>query len=298
MMDARAKCLQRASDWYVTGRHSWPKRKTNRPRRQPTAIDPGSGRLILSLPEGLWRPDDPVPNFVEIRRFPENRTDRRHPGGHRPRNGLSRVDCRRRWSLHVPSVALPHDTFTQLLGINGKNVIAGHYGMNLSKGFIVTLTHNVDAKNLSSSAQTHLVAINSAGSTGGFYMDTASTTHGFLRIGGTLLSDDAPNTTFNQILGLNNCRVAEGYFHDSSGVFHPYLRFPNGTFQLLNTTNSQTTGINDAERIVRFFTAAKGNTLGIVGSRLAKSTWQNRDLTSLQAGKITVLPAGQSSAKG
>ena len=71
------------------------------------------------------------------------------------------------------NIVFPGDTFTQLLGINDANVIAGYHGMDINKGFTLTLPSlTFTSENFPNSAQTQVTGINNAGETSGFYIDT------------------------------------------------------------------------------------------------------------------------------
>ena len=52
-------------------------------------------------------------------------------------------------------------------------------------------------ENLPGSAQTQVIAINNIGDTGGFYIDTAGTTHGFLRNSDVFHTLDFPGTPYS-----------------------------------------------------------------------------------------------------
>src|SRR5258708_18244158 len=93
------------------------------------------------------------------------------------------------------------DTFTQLLGINDFDVIAGYHGATVNQGFVFTFPNNFTPENFPGSAQTQVIGINNHGHTDGFYIDTGGTTHGFLDINGAFTTVDFPATTFNQLLG-------------------------------------------------------------------------------------------------
>ena len=101
------------------------------------------------------------------------------------------------------TVIFPGDTFTQLLGINDFEMIAGYHGATVNQGFVFTFPNNFTPENFPGSAQTQVIGINNRGFTDGFYIDSALTTHGFLDINGTFTTVDFPGTTFNQLLGLN-----------------------------------------------------------------------------------------------
>src|SRR5258707_15098575 len=126
------------------------------------------------------------------------------------------------------TIFFPGDTFTQLLGINDFDAIAGYHGANVNKGFVFTLPNNFTPENFPNSAQTQVIGINNRGFTDGFYIDMAGATHGFLDINGNFTTVDFPGTHFNQLLGLNNFDQAAGYFADSANIDHPYIFDNNG----------------------------------------------------------------------
>jgi probable HAF family extracellular repeat protein len=164
------------------------------------------------------------------------------------------------------NIAFPGDTFTQLLGINDADVIAGYHGFAINQGFTLNLgSPNVfTPENFPSSVQTQVIGINNAGNTGGFYIDSGGANHGFLNMNGVFSTVDFPGTTFDQVLGLNNTGQATGYFQAPSGfqtafVFNPFLP-PGGQFTLLNLPGSgQATDINDKGQVSGFFATATGD---------------------------------------
>lgn len=83
-----------------------------------------------------------------------------------------------------------------------------------NRGFTLRLQAAFRPENVPGSAQTQVIAIDRQGDTGGFYIDAAGATHGFLRVKGRFQRVDRPGTPFNQILGLNNRGQAAGYDQD------------------------------------------------------------------------------------
>jgi hypothetical protein len=78
----------------------------------------------------------------------------------------------------------PGDTFTQLLGINNADVIAGYHGATINMGFTLALPSSFTNENFPGSAQTQVIGINDSSQTFGFFIDTAGVTHGFTDQGG------------------------------------------------------------------------------------------------------------------
>ncbi len=158
-------------------------------------------------------------------------------------------------------LASPHDpTFTQLLGINDHQLIAGYDGsgqtvdgkLHPNKGFTLMLPSTFTPENYPMSAQTQVIGVNNRGDNDGFYIDQAGATHGFLNVGGNFTTVDLPGTTFNQLLGLNNRGQEAGFFQDANGQNHGYIRERDGSFLVLPIPNSQATGINDFGVVIGF----------------------------------------------
>jgi hypothetical protein len=167
------------------------------------------------------------------------------------------------------TVIFPGDTFTQLLGINDREMIAGYHGANLNKGFVFTFPNNFTAENFPGSAQTQVIGINNQGHTDGFYIDSAGTNHGFLDIDGNFTTVDFPGTTFNQLLGLNIHDQAAGYYADAAGIDHPYIFDNDGGIFLVITIpaaagGAQATGINNSGAISGFYIDSAGVNHGFV----------------------------------
>jgi probable HAF family extracellular repeat protein len=170
------------------------------------------------------------------------------------------------------SVSFPTDPrFTQLLGINDHQLIAGYHGdenteMTPNKGFTLQLPSSFTDENFPNSAQTQVIGINNDGDTVGFYVDQAGTTHGFLKDKGKdAVTVDLPGTTFNQLLGINNKGQAAGYYQDQQNppLQHAYIHEKNGDFRVLGNLpmpSSQATGINDKGDIVGFLQQSTADT--------------------------------------
>ncbi|MGH9582384.1 MAG: PEP-CTERM sorting domain-containing protein [Bryobacteraceae bacterium] len=182
-----------------------------------------------------------------------------------------------------PNTKTP-EVFTQLLGVNTADMVAGYYGSGANadhpnKGFVMpnavtqptTFTH----ENFPGSVQTQVVGINSLSSptTVGFYIDGNGTNHGFADIGNTFTTFDNPSTpasagTVNQLLGVNNHNVAAGYYTNAAGNFVPYTVNVAGSpvFTSLSGvgTNSQATDINNGGWISGFTMTSSSTSEGFV----------------------------------
>src|SRR5258707_2913648 len=121
------------------------------------------------------------------------------------------------------TIIFPDDTFTQTLGINDFDTIAGYHGTAVNKGFVFSFPNNFTLENFPNSAQTQVIGINNKGNTDGFYIDAAGVTHGLIDIHDTFTTIDFPNATsaLTQLLGLNDTKDAAGYWQDAAGTQFP-----------------------------------------------------------------------------
>jgi hypothetical protein len=159
-------------------------------------------------------------------------------------------------------VNYPGDTFTQLLGINDSNIIAGYHGANINKGFTYDLaTKTFTNENYPNSMQTQVTGINDPpAKTVGFYIDSSNHTNGFEEYAGVFTKVDFPGEPFNQLLGQNNFGQAVGYYSTTvsgSGPDHPYIYDEaGGIFEVLTipgSVSAQATGINGSSDVCGFF---------------------------------------------
>jgi hypothetical protein len=168
-------------------------------------------------------------------------------------------------SYTFKTINYPHDTFTQLLGINDKGEIAGYHNVNDNRGFTYELsTHHFKNENFPGSTATQVIGINAPGQTCGFFVDTANVTHGFLDDLGVFKAVDFPGTPFNQLLGRNRLAQAAGYYSQTAngtGPFVPYIYDENGgVFQVITipgSVSAQATDINVNQQVTGFFIDAQ-----------------------------------------
>ncbi|HTW28546.1 MAG TPA: PEP-CTERM sorting domain-containing protein [Acetobacteraceae bacterium] len=157
------------------------------------------------------------------------------------------------------SVTYPGETaLTNLLGINNAGTIVGFHGAVTNQGFVLNPPNNFVPQNFPGASMTQVVGINAAGDTAGFYVDAAGVTHGFTDVGGKFTTVDAPNTAFNQLLGINNAGVEVGYSSlDPAGMVNQLAYSTSGgIFDYINlpaNVNSQATAINNNGTIVGFY---------------------------------------------
>src|SRR5713226_8457828 len=102
-------------------------------------------------------------------------------------------------TYNFETINFPGDTFTQLLGINNANVIAGYHGATVNQGFTYTLANNTfTMENFPKSQQTQVIGINNNPfKSGGFYI-MGSKTIGFTDYKGTFTNVSFPKKPFNQ----------------------------------------------------------------------------------------------------
>ncbi|MGD0960051.1 MAG: hypothetical protein ABSB19_09610 [Methylomonas sp.] len=169
----------------------------------------------------------------------------------------------------------PGTVFNQQLGINDSNTTVGYSSATDPAGQVGQTAYsqaggvftNINAL-LPSNQNSQAVGINNAGEVVGFYLPTATTSIGFLDIGGTITTIDPFGSTFTQALGINNSGEIVGFYQDSAGVQHGYTDI-GGTFTSFDPTGSTNTtinGVNDLGQIAGFFTDANTNTIGFVGT--------------------------------
>jgi hypothetical protein len=169
-------------------------------------------------------------------------------------------------SYNFQTINYPHDTFTQLLGLNISGEIAGYHNVNDNKGFTYELsTKKFTNENYPGSAATQVIGIDGFGGTCGFYVDQAGVTHGFLDDNNAFKKVDFPGTPFNQLLGRNNLAQAAGYYSktaNGTGPFVPYIYDINGgVFEVIRipkSVSAQATDINFRQQVTGFFIDSKG----------------------------------------
>ena len=164
------------------------------------------------------------------------------------------------------TINYPGDTFTQLLGINNHNVIAGYHGASVNQGFTYVLkTNTFTTENFPGSQQTQVIGIANTSNSAGFYISTGGATVGFVDRQGTFTSVAYPNQPFNQLLSENDVAQAAGYYStkaDGSGPDTPYIYDElGGVFEGLvipNAVTAQATGINNSGNTCGFYVNAGG----------------------------------------
>ncbi len=180
--------------------------------------------------------------------------------------------CTSAWAqnYHFQTVNAPNDPgdpFTQLLGINNSNIIAGYHNFFQNQGFVLTLPAAFSPENYPNSMMTQVIGINNNGTTSGFYVDQGGTTHGFYHTSnGIYTTVDYSGTAFNQLLSQNDFQQASGYYSLSPNNTTPDFPYvydeDGGIFEVITIPGAvggaQATGINNSQMKVGFFIDING----------------------------------------
>jgi hypothetical protein len=189
----------------------------------------------------------------------------------------------------------PGSVFNQGLGINNSDTTAGYASFTDPAGMTGQVAYtqaggvftNINAL-LPANFNSQAVGIDNAGDIVGFYMPTATTSIGFLDIGGVISTIDPFGSTFTQALGINNLGEIVGFYVDGSDVQHGYI--DNGgfftSFDPAGSVNTTINGVNDLGQIVGFYSDANDNVDGFVGTLV---TPEPATLTLVGAGLLACL---------
>jgi hypothetical protein len=183
-------------------------------------------------------------------------------------------------------------TFTNLLGINNEDLIAGFYGSGAkhdpNQGFLLTPSSNtftaVDfpPSHQNPAEQTQLTGLNDNGIVVGYFYNTNrgvpfDNQFGFFEKDGVFTEVNNPNTPGlfgnpkpphgvlieNQLIGVNDHNIAVGFYNDASGNSHGYTYdIATGKFSANiddpSGVSTVTAAININGNIAGFFTDAEG----------------------------------------
>jgi hypothetical protein len=174
-------------------------------------------------------------------------------------------------TYNFQTVDFTGDAFTQLLGINDSNYIAGYHGADPNKGFTYDLkTNTFTLENYPGSKQTQVIGINNVPfKTAGFYVEGGKTI-GFTDYQGAFTSVAYPKKPFNQLLSQNDFGQAAGYYSTTasgSGPDTAYVYDEKGggvfeAFEIPNSVSAQATGINNSSNVCGFYIDAAGTSHG------------------------------------
>lgn len=184
-------------------------------------------------------------------------------------------------------------TFNQLLGINDAGKIAGYFGSGAkghpNKGYTLTKPYhqlNYRNQNFPGSKQTQVTALNNVGIQVGFFStmnraDLANNNFGYYSINGSHFhkvnfpARHPASPPVDQLLGVNDQRLAVGFYLDNKGNSHGYLfninthRYFSEPLPIHGVTSVTPTGINDADSVTGFFTNSAGKVNGFLVRRTA-----------------------------
>ncbi|HWF80286.1 MAG TPA: hypothetical protein VN695_06840 [Streptosporangiaceae bacterium] len=185
-------------------------------------------------------------------------------------------------------------TFNQLLGINDKGKIAGYFGSGVAghpnKGYTLTPPYrqvNYRNQNFPGSKQTQVTALNTNGIQVGFYSTNNkanpanNNNFGYYSINGSHFhkvnfpAKHPQNPPVDQLLGVNNHRLAVGFYLDSGGNSHGYLydinthKYIGESLPISGVTSVTPTGINDPDSVTGFFTNSTGKVQGFLVRKAA-----------------------------
>jgi probable HAF family extracellular repeat protein len=125
------------------------------------------------------------------------------------------------------------------------------YQQSFTHGYIRTLTGNLTTLDVPGTSQTIARSINDGGAIAGEYLDSNQAAHGWLRASdGTLTTFDVPGSTALSFGGtlfsgisvsrINAGGIVVGFFTDANGVYHGFLRAPDGTLTMLDAPSAGT----------------------------------------------------------
>jgi len=164
--------------------------------------------------------------------------------------------------------------FNQVLGINNQGTVVGYSGsgedaQHPNRGYAIRPPYrqaNLRALNVPNSVQTQDIGINRRGDIVGFSVDAQGVTSGFVRMGGMFSPVANPlgaaKPAENQLLSINDRRVAAGFYNDAAGASHPYLYdVCHKTFMPVAlpfpVDSAQATGINNSGTVTGLYVEGK-----------------------------------------
>ena len=169
------------------------------------------------------------------------------------------------------TVNRPGTAFNQLLGINNSNTLVG-YSSTDAGGAILQQAYSRSASGIITDINAKLplnvnsqaTGINNAGKVVGFYMPTATTSIGFLDVGGIISAIDPFGSTSTQALGISNTDEIVGFYNDAGGVTHGYTDIGGSfaNFDIAGALSTTINGVNDKGQLVGFATIGNNPTIG------------------------------------
>ena len=175
-------------------------------------------------------------------------------------------------------------TFNQLLGINDAGTISGYYGAGTqghpNQGYTVIPPYDKASftpENVPGSVQTQVTCIDNLGNTGGFWIDAAGVTRGFIEWNGVFTTYAHLRSQNTQILGLNNAGTAVGFYIGTNGKSHGFtMDQATGQFKPVNPPSAidvQATAINSVGDVVGFYLPSPSQGIGFIEKNGVFSTF-------------------------
>ena len=220
-------------------------------------------------------------------------------------------------TFDVPGAGTGPGQGTFALGINPSGEIEGYYvdSNNVNHGFLRTPTgtivrFDVPLAGTDAGQGTLPESINPAGAITGAYTDGAGLTHGFVRSPeGTITTFDAPGAAIppslcspgiicsngTQAAAINTAGAISGQVVDANGIYHGFLRSPDGT---ITTFDAVGAGTNPGQGTFVTFTDGL-NQAGEVAGGYADNSGTFHPLVRAADGSITAfLPPGAGNQPG
>jgi hypothetical protein len=146
-------------------------------------------------------------------------------------------------ALTTPNVL--HRLCEQLQGLTGILFIALFFAATAITSPAQTITSLDDPNAGTASGQgTAAVAINTAGTITGGYVDKNNVGHGFVRsASGVYTTFDVPGAGITAPWNINTSGVITGFYGDSNGVVHGFVRSKTGTITTFDAPGAGNLGI-------------------------------------------------------
>jgi len=132
----------------------------------------------------------------------------------------------------ITTFDVPNSTYTLANSINADGTITGSYSDGSALlGFVRAADGTFTTFNAESSGNNDVFSIDSRGQIAGYYMlNNDGVPHGFIRrTGGKILSFDPPRSVYTVPLSIDSgsdSGAIVGYYIDSSGSYHGFMRSP------------------------------------------------------------------------
>jgi hypothetical protein len=165
----------------------------------------------------------------------------------------------------------PNDTenFTQGRGINNLGTVCGDYAGSDDNGHGFFLSSGTFTEyNIPGALATLVFGLNNVGDFAGTFSNGNGIFQAFVSLGGTITSWSIPGALSTFAYQLNNSeQLVVGYYVDSSGILHGYLRDANGALHFpidpSGSTGTVLFGLNERNWVVGRYADSSGVTHGL-----------------------------------